>query len=201
MKRLAMLVALTLTAPLMAKAPMTSGHEVITHKKMRYPAQLALAPLESYMDMQCQDFMDEGNRDEFVVSFRKSLKDLSPNFCDQVRDAAFEEDLSQAERNFVGPGTFSKLLEAHYNEFEYNKQLSHYQNLECNELVDIKAKDGFNKFFRNYVAELNPNICAIVRPMEDMDSDVAQADRAFVGRGTFSKIVEEAFNEYYFSFR
>lgn len=212
MKRLAMLLAkmnkctvamsfaiLSLSPSIMGKAPLTTGHKVIAHKKMRYPAQLALAPLESYMDMQCSDFFDKSNKDEFVVSFRKSLNELSPNFCDQVKDAGFEEDLAQAEREFVGPGTFSKLMEAHYNEFDYMKQLSHYQNQDCNELVDIQIQGGFNKFFRDYVAELNPNICSIVRPYEDMDSDISQADRQYVGQGTFSKIVEEAFNEYYFS--
>ncbi len=216
MKRLAMLLAklnkstvaasfaaLTLCPPLMAKAPVTTGHEVITHKKMRHPAQLALAPLESYMDMECRDFLDKSNKDEFVISFRNSLNELSPKFCDQVKDVGFEEDLSQAQREFVGPGTFSKMLEAHYHEFEYNKQLNHYQNLECNELVDIQSQDEFNKFFRSYVSELNPNICEIVKPYDEdeMDSDVAQADRQFVGQGTFAKIVEEAFNEYFFSYK
>lgn len=206
MKRLAMLVALIVSIPLMARAPMTTGHDVPqpknhskSHMKTRYPAQLGLAPLDNYLDMDCRDFFDKSNRDEFVISFRRSLQGLAPNFCDQVKDIDFEDDISQAQRTFVGPGTFSKFLEAHYNEFKYTKQLDHYQSMGCRQLVDINSHDDFSAFFRNYIAQLNPNMCDLVGPLSSADGDIAQADHKTIGLGTFSKIVEEAFNEYYFS--
>lgn len=190
-------VFLSVTAA--AKAPLTTDHLVTPSKKTRYPAGLAIAPLDNYMDMQCRDFYDESNKDEFVLFFRKGLESISRNFCDQVRDVEFEEDISQSQQKFVGAGTFSKLMESHYNEFKYVKQLSHYQDQDCNQLVDEESHDEFGSFFRDYIDQLNPNLCGLVRADAQMDDDRGQAQREFIGLGTFSKIVEEAFNEYYFS--
>lgn len=210
MKCLAMLVILSLSISLMARAPMTIGYDVAQPKndfknikniKTRYPAQLDLAPLDNYLDMDCHDFFDKSNPDEFVISFRLLLSELAPHFCDQVKDINFEDDISQAQRTFVGPGTFSKLLEAHYNEFKYAKQLKHYLSMECRELIDINSRDDFRIFFRRYIVELNPNMCELVGPMSSGRGDLFLPDQKTIGSSTFSKIVEEAFNDYYFSYR
>lgn len=181
-----------------AKAPITTDHLVEESSKKRYPAGLSIAPLESYMDMQCSDFFDSSNRDEFVQFFKRELTLLNPNFCSQVRDAAFEEDSIESEKEFIGAGTFSHLLEIHYNEFRYVKELNHYQDVGCSELVSSQGE--FSKFFNEYIEQLNPNLCELVKPSAyEEEMDMAQADRQFIGMGTYSKIVEEAFNEFYFS--
>lgn len=202
--KVAVLIFAGVTAYVQAKAPMTVDHPITVEKrikKLRYPAGLSLAPLDNYMDMQCLDFFDEDNKDEFVVHFREALVKLDRNFCDQVRDIGFEDDMAQAEREFVGPGTFAKLLESHYNEFQYVRQLDHYQSLNCAQLVDKKSHDEFVQFFRGYADQLNPELCDYVRPYGLEDSDESQAARNSIGMGTFSKIVEDAFNDYYFSHR
>ncbi len=198
-------VAVIAGVSVQAKAPMTTDHAIsvvkVDMKKLRYPAGLSIAPLENYMDMQCRDFFDKDNKDEFVVHFRKGLKELDSNFCDKVKDIGFEDDMSQAERDFVGPGTFAKILEAHYQEFQYIRQLDHYQSLSCVQLVDEKSRDEFVHYFKNYADQLNPQLCDYVRPYGSEDSDESQAARESIGMGTFSKIVEDAFNEFYFTQR
>lgn len=199
MKGLVLTVLMFNVTAAVAKAPvLTYGSQL----QKRYPAQYSEASVDKYLDMSCYDFYDESSNDEFVKFFRKELDKLRLNFCDIVFDDFREEDeRAQYERENVGLGTFSKLLETHYQEFTFQKKLDYYQSRSCDELTDKNSKDEFVKFFRGYTSDLNPNFCDYVQVDGfEMDSDISQAERDTIGQGTFSKIIEDSFSEYYYKY-
>ncbi len=204
-------VAMLFSLASLAKAPISEGGPIGNPNdgsiKKRIPAQVQgvqiAKPLEHYMDMECQQLVNGNSKDEFIRYFTREVYELNSNFCSMVgvsHDPYGEEDqdFSQAERRTIGLGTFSKLLEGHYNEFIYNKRLEHYQDLDCQTMMNRNSNDEFIRFFAEQMMVINDSLCDKLEVNSSQlgeDSDMAQAERP-IGQGTWSKIIEESYHEF-----
>lgn len=163
----------------------------------------AVRSFEHYLDLDCNSLITNNSTDPFIKYFSKSMADIDSNICRQVILGEMvygdDSDVSQSDREFIGAGTFSHLLETHYREFISSGRLDYYQSLNCYQLTDAKSEDGFIRFFRGVVTKRNPQLCDLVGPFQDMDSDVAEATKPTIGLGTFSNMVEVYFDEYVWS--
>jgi hypothetical protein len=204
-----MMVFLTSPMSIFAKAPVTPGHsfEREWDKKMRYPAAHSLHSFEMYIDMSCKDFVDFEGKDGFVTFFKSELKLLAGSeeaFCERVNSQSqnfLEEDLAQAQHEFIGEGTFSKLKESKYIEYKYNYLLDFYQNLGCAALIDENSHDEFVVFFRKYTENPDDHFCQLMDDgdsSEPLDNEAAEFKRTYIGKGTFAKMVNDAFNQFYY---
>jgi hypothetical protein len=177
----------------------------ISSEQERIPAQNNQGPnfpkLDDYLDMNCQQLTDEKSKDEFIRFFRKELKSINPEICSIVTDEAYNEDqlASQAERKTIGLGTFSKLVEVHFNDYIYDVKLNHYQDLPCSDLMVVNSKDSFIKYFSQKMDEEQIKLCDNgVDYMRDMDEDRSQAEMP-IGEGTRSKIIEIYYEQFHYS--
>lgn len=194
----------------MAKAPLSEegpgkGKNGVSTK--RHPAQVQgmqiAKPLDQYLDMDCQQLVNKNSKDEFIRYFTREVSLLNENFCSIVGESFQTEgdDMAQSERRMIGMGTFSKLLESHYNEFVYDKRLEYYQDLDCHNMMNRNSDDAFIRFFAQQMMEINENLCdSMVGAGTDQsrygeEQDFAQADRP-IGQGTWSKIIEESYHEF-----
>lgn len=189
---------MTLTSPLIgAKAPHCDGME-LSGEQARVPAQqeVHFPKLENYLDMNCYQLNDKNSQDEFIVFFRKEMKALNSDICSIVKD---EDDQlsSQAERKNIGLGTFSKMVEVHFNDFIYEKKLNHYQDLDCQSLMNTKSNDSFVRYFAENMKSEGINLCQDGGEFM-MDDDRSQAEMP-IGRGTISKLVELHFEQFTYS--
>lgn len=181
-----------------AKAPVSEG----TNPKERHPAGAShmesLPQFEQYMDMTCESLVNKNSKDEFIIFFRNRTKEIHTDICSIVGDVpTFEDqDLAQSEMKMIGRGSFSNLLEGHFNEFIHDKKLSIYQNLDCKKMTNIDSSDGFIRFFAAQMAEINIKLCDDLGLDQTMDSDISQAESP-IGRGTYSKLIETYYDEYH----
>jgi len=187
-----------------AKAPVND--QGMDSKNPRVPANESVQPVKSfehYLDLDCNSLISNKSNDPFVKYFSKRMSEIDSNICRQVilGEMVYGEDsdVAQADREFIGAGTFSHLLETHYREFISSGRLNYYQSLNCRQLTDKKSEDGFIRFFRGVVIKTNPQLCDLVGPFEEMDSDVAEATKPTIGLGTFSNMIEVYFDEYVWS--
>lgn len=187
-----------------AKAPHTD--EIGGTRKSRLPAAAdkvseQIKPFEHYMDKSCRELVDTQSQDGFIKYFREKSKDIHKDICSIVGDYVMEEemDVSQAERRLIGMGTFSNLLEAHYNEYVYEKGLEIYQNLDCKTMMDKYSDDGFIRYFATQMAEINAHLCDFLDfgSSQGMDNDRSQAEGP-IGQGTYSKLIENYYQEYHY---
>ncbi|MCR9203636.1 MAG: hypothetical protein NXH75_03600 [Halobacteriovoraceae bacterium] len=197
-------IVLISSSNLEAKAPHSDGMEISSEQE-RIPAQNNQGPnfpkLDDYLDMNCQQLTDEKSKDEFIRFFRKELKSINPDICSIVTDEAYDEDqlASQAERKTIGLGTFSKLVEVHFNDYIYDVKLNHYQDLACSDLMVVNSKDSFIKYFSQKMDEEQIKLCDNgVDYMRDMDEDRSQAEMP-IGEGTRSKIIEIYYEQFHYS--
>lgn len=208
-------LSLILSVASMAKAPLSeegpgkgkNGFSTIsTISTKRHPAQVQgvkiAPPLDHYMDMDCHQLVNKNSKDEFIRYFTKEVGRLNENFCSIVGESFENEgdDMSQSERRTIGMGTFSKLLEDHYNDFVYDKRLEYYQDLDCHSMTNRQSDDAFIRFFAQQMMEINENLCDSMASNSGIDSskedrDFAQADRP-IGEGTWSKLIEESYHEF-----
>lgn len=199
------LLALTSTFKLNAANPFDGGFtqpEPIVKSK-RVPAQMhgefKFPILNEYMNQGCYDlltFVEGEKTDMFKVYL---LKNLGSDFCDQVREGhgGIDDETSQADREYTGMGTFSKIIEIHYNGYLENELLPFYHDQTCEHMMNPNSDDRFIRYFAREVQKVNKNICEDIRKGHEMDSDIAQAN-ARVGRGTFAKLIDISFEEFRF---
>ena len=190
-----------------ARAPHTDDFGGKDGDKKRIPAATESVVTERiksfghYMDLSCRQLVDAQSQDEFISYFRVKSKDIHEDICSIVGSPVIEEemDLAQAERRMIGLGTFSNLLEAHYNEFVYERGLEIYQNLDCKKMMDRNSNDGFIRFFANAIAEINVKLCddLEIGSSQEMDNDMSQAERP-IGLGTYSKLIETYYHDYHY---
>ena len=160
-----------------AKAPIweDSGKE-----QKRRPAQsdLKLPSIDRYLDMSCFELTDEKSDDEFVLYFSRVAKEFD-DLCSLVKeDQEMDSDISQSERESIGLGTFSRLVEGHFNEFiSHKKSLAYYQDLSCEALQSKTSSDKFISFIRDQIQKDGGDLCR-------------------VGLGTKSKVVEILFDAF-----
>jgi hypothetical protein len=191
--------SLFVCASVTAKAPLPDGMD--DSKKKRQPAAAehmeSLPQFENYLDMDCHSLVDKDSNDEFIVYFRKKSLEIHSNICSIVGDTSSyeDDDIAQAEKKTIGRGSFSNLLEAHFNEFLHDKKLSIYQNLDCKTMTNRNSSDGFIRFFAAQMAEINVHLCDDLNFDQPMDSDVSQA-RSPIGRGTYSKLIEASYDDF-----
>lgn len=205
LKAVVLSAVMTLSSPLPvdAKAPHCDGGE-LTAEQSRVPAQNAqgkqFPKIDDYLDMNCKQLTDENSKDEFIIFFRKEMKSLNPDLCSIVTDESYEDQFaSQAERKTIGLGTFSKLVEVHFNDFIYDKKLSHYQDLDCHSLMNSDSHDAFVRHFAQKMEEEGINLCSSQNEREvGFDDDRSQAEMP-IGRGTISKMVEIYYEQYHYS--
>lgn len=190
-------------APIFETGPGSSGPKDGPVKK-RIPAQVqgtqVAKPLDQYLDMNCNELVDKNSKDEFIRYFTREVSQLNSDFCSIVGEESFSEDqdFSQAERRMIGMGTFSKLLEGHYNEFIFDKKLEHYQDLDCHTMMNRQSDDAFIRYFAEQMMDINQSLCDQMENSHSKmgeDGDVAQADRP-IGEGTWSKLIEESYHEF-----
>ncbi len=160
-----------------AKAPIweDSGKE-----QKRKPAQsdLKLPSIDRYLDMSCFELTNELSADEFVRYFSRVAKSEYSDLCSLVKeDQDMDSDISQSERESIGLGTFSRLVEGHFDEFILSKRLTHYQDLSCETLQREETSDKFISFLREELKRDGGDLCK-------------------VGLGTKSKVVEVYFDAF-----
>jgi hypothetical protein len=77
-----------------------------------------------------------------------------------------------------------------------SEMLDKYLNMQCNDLLSDK-KDNFALYLQS---QLPQDFCEIVMDENEMDdeamNDISQSELPYIGEGTFSKLVEEYFNDY-----
>ena len=190
-----------------AKAPHTDDFGGKDSDKKRIPAAAdskvseQIKSFDNYMDMSCRQLVDKNSDDSFIRFFRERSKDIHEDICSIVGSPVMEEEmgLAQAERRMIGMGTFSNLLEAHYNEYVYEKGLQIYQDLDCKTMMDTTSNDSFIRFFANSMAEINVKLCddLEIGSSQEMDNDISQAQRP-IGLGTYSKLIETYYHDFHY---
>lgn len=185
-----LILMLLSVSSIFAKAPMWEDSS-----PKRIPAQVGLPTLDRYLDLNCHELTDEKSQDEFIRYFSRASKEVHPNICSIVKEEMeMDSDVVQSEKETIGLGTFSHMVEAHFNEFIIQKRLTVYQDMDCVELIQKDTQDGFLHYLRSSLSEDGIDLCANIGDV-DGDSDQAQATMP-IGRGTYSKVIES----YYESF-
>ncbi len=192
MKKGLILLLLSVSS-LLAKAPV--WEDAPGNVVKRVPAQIGIPNFDIYLDMNCSQLTNESSKDEFVQFFIRSSKEIHPDICSIVKEEMDTDlDIIQSEKETIGLGTFSHMVEAHFNDFISQKRLSLYQDMNCEELTDEKSNDEFIRYFSRSLKTDGVDLCGNMGSVE-MDSDLGQVQMP-IGRGTYSKLIETYYDSF-----
>lgn len=79
------------------------------------------------------------------------------------------------------------------------KDIYHYIDLPCSELMDENSKDAFIVFARKEIIEsIGEQFCSLIKVDVEMDVDY-EAERDYISMAEYSKLIDSLYTQFHFA--